>query len=78
MFTLSFWKDLVERSIRTFIQAAGAAVAVLWIDAGSWSAIKWSNVWEVGLYAGGLAVLTAWFAKKVGDRDTASFGTTPD
>lgn len=78
MFTLTFWKDLVERTARTFVQAAGAAVTVQWVDAGSLDGVDWSTTAEVGVYAGIGAVLFSLFARYVGSKNTASFGIPKD
>lgn len=74
MFKLTFWKDLLERTVRTFVQASGAAVLVLWQQAGSLDNVDWTTTGKVGVYAGLGAVLLSLFAKFVGDRETASFG----
>jgi hypothetical protein len=65
--------DTLERVVRTVVQAALAAVLALWVSAGSFDKIDWSACWQVALYAGGLALLTALAAKPVGDPDSASF-----
>lgn len=67
-----FWLDSIERVARTVIQAAGAAVLATWIEAGSWSGIDWSVIWQVALYAGGLAVLMAVASKPVNDSNSPS------
>lgn len=70
---MGFTKDAVERVVRTVIQAAVAAVAAVWISAGSFDAIDWNTVWQVAVYAGGLALLFALGAKRTGSSDSASF-----
>lgn len=62
-----FWKDTIERVIRTMIQVAAAAVLVLWVDAGSFSNIDWSVMWQVAVYASGLSLLMAIAGKSIGD-----------
>jgi hypothetical protein len=75
---MTFTRDAVERVVRTVVQAALAAVLAVWVSAGSFSDIDWNTVWQVALYAGGLALLTALAAKGVGSSDDASFGTRGD
>ena len=70
---MSFTRDAIERVVRTVVQAALAAVLAVWVSAGSFSDIDWNTVWQVALYAGGLALLTALAAKGAGNRDDASF-----
>jgi hypothetical protein len=74
MFDATYWTDLIERTVRTFVQAFGAAALALWIDAGSWGGIDWSLVLQTGVYAGIGAVLFALFSKPVGDTNSASLG----
>jgi hypothetical protein len=73
---MTFTRDAVERVIRTVVQSALAAVAAVWIAAGSWDGIDWNVVWQVALYAGGLSLLMALGAKQVGSNDDASFQDT--
>jgi len=68
-----FTRDAVERVARTVIQAGLGAILAVWIQAGSWSDIDWNTIWQVGLYAGVLALLMALGAKGVGSPDNASF-----
>lgn len=70
---MTFTRDAVERVVRTVVQAALAAVLAVWVAAGSFSDIDWNTVWQVALYAGGLALLTSLAAKGVGSSDDASF-----
>jgi len=65
--------DAVERTARTTVQAAAAAVLATWVAAGSWSAIDWSVVWQVALFAAGFTVLTALAGSRVGSKEDASF-----
>lgn len=74
----SFTRDAVERVARTVIQAALAAVLALWAQAGSFSNLDWNAIWQVALYAGGLALLTALAAKRSGSPDDASFTSSGD
>ena len=76
---MTFTRDAIERVIRTVVQAALAAVLAVWVSAGSFSDIDWNTVWQVALYAGGLALLTALAASQTGSKDDASFqdGTPP-
>lgn len=69
----AFTRDAVERVVRTVVQAALAAVLAVWVSAGSFNEIDWNTVWQVALYAGGLALLTALAAKGTGSPDDASF-----
>ena len=71
---MSFTRDAVERTVRTVIQSAAAAVLALWIQAGSFSELDWTAVWQVALFAAGFTVLTALAGKQTGDPNTASFG----
>ena len=70
---MSFTRDAIERVVRTVVQAALAAVLAVWVSAGSFSDIDWNTVWQVALYAGGLALLTALAAKSAGSSNDASF-----
>lgn len=69
----SFSKDALERIIRTVVQASAAAVLALWIQAGSFSALDWTAVWQVALFAAGFTLLTALAGKSAGSPDDASF-----
>lgn len=71
---MSFTRDAVERTVRTVIQSAAAAVLALWIQAGSFSELDWTAVWQVALFAAGFTVLTALAGKQTGDPNSASFG----
>lgn len=68
----NYWKDLLERTTRTFVQgflAVATLAAVTDVDA---------NVQQValgGLIAGAYAVLTAFVAAGVGNKDSAGFTT---
>jgi len=65
-------KDVIERTIRTAIQAAAAAVFAVWIQAGSFGQIEWSVVWQVAVFAAGASLLMALAAKPIGDPNSAS------
>ncbi|GIV03630.1 MAG: hypothetical protein KatS3mg015_2460 [Fimbriimonadales bacterium] len=67
-----FWKDTIERVVRTAVQAAAAAVLAVWIEAGSFDRIDWQVVWQVAVFAAGAALLTALASMRVGDPDSAS------
>ena len=68
-----FWKDTLERVIRTAIQAAAAAVLAVWIEAGSFGNIDWTVVWQVAVFASGAFLLMALAAMKAGSsEDNAS------
>lgn len=69
---MSFWKDTIERTVRTAVQAAAAAVLALWIQAGSFSELDWSAMWQVAVFAVGFTLLTAVAAKTVGDPNSPS------
>ena len=66
-------KDVIERTIRTAIQAAAAAVFAVWIQAGSFDQIEWSVVWQVAVFAAGASLLMALAAKPIGDPNSASY-----
>jgi hypothetical protein len=67
-----FWKDTVERVVRTAIQAAAAAVLAVWIEAGSFDNIDWTVVWQVAVFAAGASLLMALASMKIGDPNSAS------
>lgn len=69
----SFSKDALERVARTTVQVAAAAVLALWIQAGSWSNIDWTAVWQTALFAAGLSILMAIAGKQASSPDDASF-----
>lgn len=69
----AFSKDAVERTIRTVVQSSAAAVLALWIQAGSFSELDWTAVWQVALFAAGFTLLTALAGKGTGSPDDASF-----
>ena len=68
-----FWKDAIERTVRTAVQASAAAVLALWIQAGSFGSIDWSAMWQVAVFAAGFTVLSAVATKNAGaNKDSAS------
>jgi hypothetical protein len=69
----SFTLDTVERVARTAVQAAAAAVLALWIQAGDFSSLDWTAVWQVAVFAAGASVLTALAGKGTGSPNDASF-----
>jgi len=69
----SFSKDSLERVLRTTIQVAAAAVLALWIQAGSFSSLDWTALWQVAVFAAGLSLLMAIAGKQTGDPDNGSF-----
>ena len=64
MFTVKFLKDMAERVIWTFVQAA-AAVLIVEQD---WT----PDVLKIALTAGAIAVLKAIVATRIGDDDSAA------
>jgi hypothetical protein len=76
---MSAWaKDTVERVARTTIQVAAAAVLALWIQAGSFSELDWTAMWQASVFAAGLSLLMAIAGKSTGSPDDASFtGPSP-
>lgn len=69
MFTLSFWRDAIERGISTAAQSALLAFGAEQIDllAGSWTTV-------LGFALGGfvLSILKSLVAAGIGERGTAS------
>lgn len=70
MFTKTFWKDALERAIKTTAQAlialwATGATGVLDID--------WVNAFSVAGLAFLTSILTSVVGVNVGDKDSASF-----
>lgn len=61
---MSKYLDLLERTIWTFVQAAGAAIIV--------SQGFGADVWKVAAVAGGLAVVKCLVAFQVGDKESAA------
>ena len=59
------YRDLLERAVWTFVQAAAASIIVSQGFA--------VDVWKVAAVAGGLAVAKAIVAFQFGDRNSAAF-----
>jgi Zn finger protein HypA/HybF involved in hydrogenase expression len=68
----AYIKDVIERVVRTAIQAGAAAVLAVWIEAGSFDQIDWTVVWQVFVFAAGASLLMALAAKPIGDPNSAS------
>lgn len=64
MFSTTYLKDLAERSVATFIQAAAGVI----IASGGFGVI----VWKAAAVAGGLAVVKALAARGTRDPENAS------
>lgn len=62
---MSKYLQLLERSVWTFIQAAGAVILV--------QQSFGAEVWKIAAVAGGLAVVKCVVAFQVGDKDSAAF-----
>lgn len=69
----SFKLDAVERVARTTVQVTAAAVMALWIQAGSFSNIDWTALWQTAVFAAGLSLLMALAGRQVGSNDDGSF-----
>ena len=69
MWTRAFWKDAIERAVKTAAQSALAAIgAVSWANGG----VTWSST-LVGLGIGvGLSFVMSILSSLVGDRQSAS------
>ncbi len=69
MFTRKFWRDALERAVRTAAQAAATAfggdVVNVW-------AVDWQTVTGLSLGAALLSVLMSLGARKIGAADSAS------
>ena len=69
MFTLAFWRDTIERAIKT---AAQTAVAMIGTGLVGILDVDWLNVVSVTVVAALLSVLTSIGSTGIGDRKTAS------
>lgn len=69
----SFKLDALERVIRTTIQVTAAAILALWIQAGSFTNLDWTALWQTGVFAAGLSLLMALAGRQVGSNDDGSF-----
>jgi hypothetical protein len=70
MFTVKFWKDTAERTIRTFAQAL---LALIGTNAVAVTALDWPQMLAVSATAAVVAILTAIVATGVGDKGTPAF-----
>lgn len=69
MWTQPFWRDALERAIRTFAQAL---LALIGTDLVGVTELDWPTMLMVGATAAIVSVLTSIVATGVGDRGTAS------
>lgn len=69
----SFRLDVLERTARTIVQVTAAAVLALWIQAGSFTNLDWTALWQTAVFAAGLSVLMGLAGKGFGSPDDASF-----
>jgi di/tricarboxylate transporter len=70
VFTLNFWRDAVERAVKTFAQSALALI--LAAKAASLLDIDWGNLFAVAGLAALISVLTSLGSVKFGAPGTAS------
>lgn len=70
MFTITFWKDAVERAIRT---AAQALLALWATDVSGVLAVDWLQAGSVAALAALMSVLMSIVATGVGDKNSARF-----
>jgi di/tricarboxylate transporter len=70
VFTLMFWRDAVERAVKTFAQSALALI--LAAKAASLLEIDWGNLFAVAGLAALISVLTSLGSVKFGTPGTAS------
>lgn len=69
LFTLYFWRDALERALKT---AAQTAVALIGTGAVGIIEVHWYNVMSVSLVAALVSVLTSVGSDPLGERGTAS------
>lgn len=69
----SFRFDVLERTARTIVQVTAAAVLALWIQAGSFTNLDWTALWQTAVFAAGMSVLMGLAGKGFGSPDDASF-----
>lgn len=76
MWTGQFWKDAIERAVRTFVQASVA----LWAIAGvtHLEDVDWQKTASVGGFAAMLSLATSLAATSVPTRDDASLLPSPE
>lgn len=72
MFTSDFWKQTVERFIKTFVQTFLAAGITYTATAGDWK-----NAGLAALIAAGFSILTSLASLPFGDKGTPSLVVTP-
>lgn len=65
MFSKKFLLDLLERSVWTFAQAAGASLLITGLD-------DWRTALGIAASAGALAVIKGVVASRVGDNSSAA------
>ena len=70
MWSAKFWRDAVERTVRTMAQTL---LALLGNQAVNVVALDWGQMLSITVGAGIVAVLTAIVATGVGDHESASF-----
>ena len=74
MWTVSFWKQVAERAVKS---AAQVAVAMLSVDGLGILDVNWAAVGSVAGLAAVVSVLTSMASGFVGSRQTASLVTVP-
>ena len=70
MWSAKFWRDAVERTVRTMAQTL---LALLGNQAVNVVALDWGQMLSITVGAGIVCVLTAIVATGVGDHESASF-----
>lgn len=71
MWSVKFWRDAAERTVRTMAQTL---LALLGNQAVNVVALDWGQMLAITVGAGLVALLTAVVASGVGDNESASFG----
>lgn len=74
MWTPTFWKDALERAIRTFAQALLALIGTELVGIVE---LDWLQLLAVGATAAVVSLLTSIVASGVGDKGTASLLSDP-
>lgn len=72
------WMDVIERTVRTAIQATAGAALAFWIEAGSFGDIDWNTLWQVCAYAAGLSFLMAIAGTRIANPDNGSVIEPPE
>lgn len=74
MWTMAFWKDASERSLKT----AAQALLSLWVVGGAFNilTVSWGPALGVSLGAAVVSLLTSVVSSGVGDKGTASLIST--